>query len=158
MRAAAGDASRRRRSGAGWSAAGRGRHHPREPPTSSWSPAGSRGPFPSPCRRAELLDAGAETIPAGQVAVHRAPDALPVAARGESADPVVPHERCEHSRRDARVEREVRLLLERHAELLAVAAVVRATGQLDEAAAVVADTVAGTSVAEVLSPLVHLLE
>src|SRR3954464_1341941 len=158
MRAAAGDASRRRPSGAGWSVAARGRHPLRDPPTSSWSPTGSRGPVPSPCRRAELLYAGAETLPAVETAVDGAPDALPVAARGERADPVVSHVRREHSRRDARVEREVRLLLERHAELLAVAAVVRAAGELDEAAAVVADAVAGMGVAEVLPPFVHLLE
>src|SRR6266550_6855097 len=50
------------------------------------------------------------------------------------------------------------MCLERDSELLPVGVVVRPAGELDEAAAVVADAVAGVRVAEVRPPFVHLLE
>ena len=63
-----------------------------------------------------------------------------------------------HLGRDVGPQCEVRVLLERDAQLLAVRPVVRAPPELDVAAAVVADAVAGTDVAEILPPFVHALE
>src|SRR6266536_361726 len=109
-------------------------------------------------RRLEALDELREPVPSVEPAVHRAADALPVSRGREIRDPVVGDVRHQHLRGDLGLQREVRVLLERHAELRAVRLVVGAPGELDVAAAVVAGAVALPQVAEVLPPLVHPCE
>src|SRR3954452_2484195 len=109
-------------------------------------------------RLLEAFDERVEPVPPVEPAVHLAPHALPVAAPRDVADPVVLEVAPEDPRRDLRLERQLGLLLERDSELLAVAAVVRAAGDLDEAAPVEADAVTGLEVAEVLASLVVLRE
>src|SRR2546430_17438733 len=107
------------------------------------------------CGLLELLHARVEAVPAVQPAVDSSPYALPVAAARQHGDVVVPHVRRKDPRRHRRVEGKVGLPLERNAEPPPVAAVVRATRELDEAAPVETDAVARARVAEVGPTLVH---
>jgi hypothetical protein len=88
------------------------------------------------------LNEGREAIPAVEAAVDGAPHTLPVAARRELRDPVVVDIGGQDLRGDVGPKREIRFLLQRHTELLAVGLVVRAPRELDVAAAVVAHAVA----------------